>query len=410
MGAEFGTSYSEFLEVVINPSDKKFEKRYNGRTAPAQVLKADALLIKRFLDEATTNGLGAGAAKTSASYLAGISRKFPDLKKMDTVSAGSAFSDIRQNMKPNSARRAMGILKQFIRWMNDEKINTKVDLGKLLKIKLPKPDTGTKRASDMLSGKEITKLIESAGNDRDRALIAMIFEGSLRPIEAATATWGDLNFDQYGAQFTTNKKTGIPRYIRLIMSAPYLLKWKNNYPLPINNDSSIFVSFKTPHQELTRGGLYYIFMDILKKSGIKKKISPYYLRHSRITSMSRDQIPDNIIKLQAWGSQRSNQLATYSHLVNSDMDAVLLTRAGIITDGEKKDESLKPRQCPHCGKVHTPTTRFCDDCGQGLIEEARTQVQQERGAIRAAGAEYVRADEVTLIVQKAVEAALAGKK
>lgn len=371
MGAEFGTSYSEFLEVVINPSAKKFRKRYKGKTSPAPVLKADALLIKRFLDEATIDGLGAGAAKTSASYLAGISRKFPDLQKMDTTRAGAAFSDIRQSMKPNSGRRAMGILKQFIRWMNEKNINTKIDLTRLLKIKLPKPDFTTKRASDMLSGKEITQLIEAAGNDRDRALIAMIFEGSLRPIEASAAVWGDLNFDKYGCQFTTSKKTGKPRYIRLIMAAPYLLKMKNNYPLPLTNDSPLFVSFKSPHQALSRGGIYVVFMDILKKSGITKKISPYYLRHSRITAMSRDQIPDNIIKLQAWGSQRSNMLGTYSHLVNSDMDSVLLTRAGIITEDEKnKDESLKPRQCPHCGKVHTPTTRFCDECGAGLTKEA----------------------------------------
>jgi len=206
-------------------------------------------------------------------------------------------------------------------------------------------------------------------------MIAMMFEGSLRPIEVSEATWEDLNFDKFGAQFTTSKKTGKPRYIRLIMSAPYLLAWKNRSPMSVSGDSPIFVSFKTPHQQLTRGGIYANFMIILKKSEIKKKISPYYLRHSRITAMSRDQIPDNIIKLQAWGSQSTNMLATYSHLVNTDVDKILLTRAGIITDDLKKDETLKPRQCPHCGKVHTPTTRFCDDCGTSLTEEARHSIQ-----------------------------------
>lgn len=370
MGAEYGTSYIEFLEVAINPSDKKFEKRYQGRQLPGSILKADALLIKRFLDEAVMNGLTPATAKTSASYLAGISRVSPGLEGMDTTGAGLAISNIRQNMKPNSARRAMGILKQFIRWMNDEQINTGIDLSKLQKIKPPRADTATKRASDMLSGDEIMKLIETAGNDRDRAMIAMIFEGSLRPVEASTAVWGDLNFDKYGCQFTTNKKTGKPRYIRLIMAAPYLLAWKNRYMLPITNESPIFISFKTPHQQLTRGGIYYIFMDILKRSGISKKISPYYLRHSRITAMIADGIPDSIVKKQAWGDLRSNQLATYAHLTDTDVDRILLTRAGIITADEKKDESLKSRQCPHCGKIHTPTTKFCDECGTPLTKDA----------------------------------------
>lgn len=381
MGAEFGLSYNEFLEAVINPSDKKFTKRYNGRQRPGAIRKDDAVLIKRYLDECVTNGLSQGSAKTSASYLASVARQCPGLQTMDTPSAQAALSHIRQNMKPNSARRAFGIFRGFIRWMHDEKVNTGIDMNKIQKVKSPKPDLTTKKASDMLSGEEITKLIEAAGNDRDRAMIAMMFEGSLRPVEVSAAIWGDLNFDKYGCQFTTSKKTGKPRYIRLIMAAPYLLAWKNRSPTPVSGDDPIFVSFKSPHQQLTRGGIYANFMFILKKSGIKKKVSPYCLRHSRITAMIRDEIPDSIVKKQAWGSLSSNMLATYAHLIDTDVDRVLLTRAGIITDAEKKDDSLKPRQCPICGKIHTPTSRFCDECGTSLTEEARQTVDSASKAI-----------------------------
>ena len=403
---EFGLSYTEFLKSAINPSDENFDKRYCKRKRPGVISEADAALIKKYLDESVTNGLTEASAKTSASYLAGVARQRPGFQTMDTSAAQAALTYIRQNMKANSARRAFGIVRGFIRWINDEKINTGIDLQKIQKVKTPKPDLTTKKASDMLSGNEITRLIEAAGNDRDKAMIATMFEGSLRPIEVSAAMWEDLNFDKYGCQFTTSKKTGKARYIRLIMAAPYLLAWKNRSPMPVTGDAPIFVSFKTPHQQLTRGGIYANFMIILKKSGIKKNISPYYLRHSRITAMSRDQIPDNIIKLQAWGSQSTNMLATYSHLVNTDVDKILLTRAGIITDDEKQqDESLKPRQCSHCGKVHTPTTKFCDDCGEPLTKAARSQVSQERGAIRAAGAEYVRVDDVQKMISDALQAA-----
>jgi site-specific recombinase XerD len=372
----FGSTYTEFLEAAATPNQKKYEQRYKGRWSPAPILKNDAEIIKTYLDECVTNGLAVASAKTSASYLCVVSRQFPDFKKMDTKIAGSAFSALRSGMKPNSARRAMSIFKLFIRWMHDERVNTRIDLTKIGKIKPPAPEYETKKASNMLSGKEISLLIETAWNDRDRALIAMIFEGSLRPSEAVSATWGDLNFDQYGAQFTTSKKTGKPRYIRLIMAAPYLLKLKNNYHGIITNDSPIFVSFKKPHAPLTVLGLQTTFSQILKKSGIAKKVSPYYLRHSRITSMIADEIPDSVVKLQAWGSLSTNMLATYAHLQNSDIDKILLSRAGIVTEPEKvKDESLKPRQCPHCGKVHAPTTKFCDECGTGLTEEIRQSLE-----------------------------------
>lgn len=386
---EFGLSYTEFLESAINPSDEKFTKRYCKRKRPGAIPEADAALIKKYLEESVTNGLTEASAKTSASYLAGVARQRPGFQTMDTSAAQAALTYIRQNMKPNSARRAFGIMRGFIRWMSDEKINTGIDLTKIQKVKTPKPDLTTKKASDMLSGKEITRLIEAAGNDRDKAMIAMMFEGSLRPIEVSAAIWEDLNFDKYGCQFTTSKKTGKARYIRLIMAAPYLLAWKNRCPTPTAGDAPIFTSFKTPHQQLTRGGIYANFMIILKKSGIKKSISPYYLRHSRITAMIADGIPDSIVKKQAWGSLSSNMLATYAHLTDVDVDKILLTRAGIITDELKKDESLKPRQCPHCGKVHTPTTRFCDDCGTSLTEEALMQVQSDEARLTEEYKEYL---------------------
>lgn len=374
----YGASYKEFLEAATTPGLKKYKDRYNGRPKPARVLKSDADLVKKYLDECETNGLGQATLKTSASYLCVASRVSPGFLDMDTNQAGTIFSMIRQEMKPNSARRAMSIFRGFLRWMNEEKINTKIDLMKIQKIKFPKPDTSTKLASDMLTGKEIGLLIASAETDRDKALIAMVYEGCLRPIEAVEATWADLNFDKHGAQFTTSKKTGIPRYIRLIMSAPYLLKWKNNYPGKITNGSKIFVSKYSPHDPITRPTVKSTFDVLLRKSGIKKKVTPYYLRHSRITQMQDDEIPDSVIKLQAWGNQRTNQLATYSHIGNKSVDRILLTRAGIITDTEQaKDESLKPRQCPHCGKVHAPTTNFCDECGTALSGEAIALVQSD---------------------------------
>jgi len=69
-------------------------------------------------------------------------------------------------------------------------------------------------------------------------------------------------------------------------------------------------------------------------------------------------------------------MGTYTHLSNADIDRVMLTRAGITTIETKKDESLKPLQCSHCGKVHEPTAKFCIECGTPLTKEAK-KVQSE---------------------------------
>jgi uncharacterized paraquat-inducible protein A len=104
-------------------------------------------------------------------------------------------------------------------------------------------------------------------------------------------------------------------------------------------------------------------------------------------------------------------LATYAHLDGTYVDGVMLERAGIVqTEKKKKSDSLKAEQCPHCHTINPPGAQFCTVCGRGLTEEAITQIEQERGAIRAAGAEYIKLSDVQEYVNKAVKEALAGKK
>ncbi len=42
----YGASYKEFLEAAITPGLEKYQKRYNGRPKPEQVLKSDADIIE----------------------------------------------------------------------------------------------------------------------------------------------------------------------------------------------------------------------------------------------------------------------------------------------------------------------------------------------------------------------------
>jgi integrase len=380
--ASFGLQYSEYLEIASHPNSEGYRQRYRGRDPPDPVRVKDAAIIRQYLDERTAQGMGAGTAKVVATYLCMIARKFPGYDTMDNGTVNRAFQYLR-SMKQNTQRRAIPLFKNFIRWMNEEKVNAVLDISRISKIKTPGLDTETKKASDMLNGDEIRRLIDVAGNERDRALIAFLFEGALRPIEASAATWGDLQFDQYGASFSTSKKTGKSRYIRLIWSGSLLKAWANKYPGEPKGNNPVFVSAKTPQilKQIEVTTIRSLFYSLLKKAGIDKKISPYHLRHSRITSMMADEIPESVIKMQAWGSMKSNMLATYAHITNKDIDRILLTRAGIITNDKDKPDELRARQCPTCGKVHGPTTKFCDECGTSLAQEFQQNIQAKTQAI-----------------------------
>ncbi len=50
----------------------------------------------------------------------------------------------------------------------------------------------------------------------------MLYEGGFRVGIIGTMRWGDVKFDRYGVIVNVNFKTGIPRYVRIIMGKEYL--------------------------------------------------------------------------------------------------------------------------------------------------------------------------------------------
>jgi len=370
--AYYGKEVEEYLNAALNPQS------YRNHPVPLALREQDRQIISDYMAEKVS--LKPGTAKVIATYLVMLSRDLPcPLSEIDTKQMLQYISRTNEKLKPNTRRRYYPLLKSFLSWMIAEGINTKIKIDKISpNLKAPALDLSARKASMMLSGDDIKKLIEAGHTSRDRAIVAMMYEGSLRPIEIISALWGDLNFDKFGAQFNTNEKTGKSRYIRLIMSAPYLLQWKNDHPKPDPN-MPIFTNERSAGtiKPITQSGLKNLIYGLGREVLPEKGIFPYLLRHSRITSLIADEVSESIVSKQAWGNVNSRMLGTYTHLSDTDVDRVMLSRAGITTKETKKDESLKPRQCPHCGKVNTPTSRFCDDCGTSLTEEAKEQVQSD---------------------------------
>jgi integrase/recombinase XerD len=362
----YGKDVEEYLAAAVNPQPLR------GRTvSPKSLRERDRKIISDYMAERVS--LKPGTAKVISTFLVMLCRDLPvPLSEIDTKMMLQYISRINEKLKPNTRRRFFPILKSFLSWIGSEGLNTRLNIDKInSNLKSPTLDLSGRKPSMMLSGEDIKKMIEGAHTSRDRAIIAMMYEGSLRPIEVITATWDNLNFDKFGAQFNTSEKTGKTRYIRLIMSAPYLLQWKNDHP-KADPGMPIFVSLKSARiiTPLTQSGLKHLIYALGRETLPDKEIFPYLLRHSRITSLIADEVPESIVKKQGWGSVNSRMLATYTHLSDADVDRVMLSRAGITTVETKKDESLKPRQCSHCGTVNTPTAKFCDECGTPLTKEA----------------------------------------
>jgi len=299
--------------------------------------------------------------------------------------------------KQNSKRGLLVELKRYLRWRCEN--GSTMPLEKIERIQVPPVDRHTKNPDQMVTKAEYEELIEAARHPRDRAVIAMLYEGGFRPVELVRLTWGAVKFDRYGCLVTTSEKTGTPRTVRLIASAGYLAQWREQYPVqPIDKGSSVFVRWRTrPHTPLKSKGLAKLLKRVVEAAGTRW-ITLYLFRHTSVTNMLNDEIPESVIKLQHWGSLSTIMLSTYGHLTTKHQDDILLARAGIKQRDKMASQRLNPCQCPKCLRVSPPTFEFCPNCGCPLTDEAMRA--QEAAVVELWGNSEVMAEATRRLAEK----------
>lgn len=351
------------------------------KVAAGLITQSDAdLILEHLYERQAQRGISDETVRTSASYIALLRNHTPEFEQCTTADVMKAVAAIRRlHLRPNTERKYILHIKQFFAWL-DERGIAEVDVSKIDKVKVPPADWITKTAEEMLTIDEVQRIIRACRTSRDRAMLAMIYEGALRPVEITGAQWRQLEFDRYGAKFVTDGKTGKRRHIRLLMSAQYLAAWQADYPGGASPDAPIFVRLRGSPAKMTRGAMRKVIERAAKRAGVEKPIHPYLFRHSRITHWVETGLSESVIKLQSWGNLKSPMLATYAHVSDAAIDKAVLEHAG-IRQHEDSQEMPKPIQCPQCDTVNAPNSPACYVCGCPLTRDAKYTVEMLLAAL-----------------------------
>ena len=359
------TSLDHALEKgIILPSDAAFIQEYIGELQASRNISVGRKNKIVFTLVGWRRFIGPFEHLTIAEIYDGISKL-----KTGTSTRGEPF-------KQNTLRDFGTIFKAFALWMIENNYSTLPE-SKIRKLRSPKKDTMTKTAADLLTPQEITTMVEVCSRSIDRAIIMMLYEGGFRIGELGALKWGDLKFDEFGIIVNVRFKTEKPRYLRLVMAREHLAKWRSDYPFKPEGENLVFVTErKTP---LTHASIQKQLKRIADRAKIDKHVTPHIFRHSRITHMIKEGIPDSIIKLMMWGSISSVMFDTYAHLVGADVDAAILKSYGITApNGEKpKDSRLEPHQCEYCCTVNAPVSKYCSQCGRPLDPATAMKLQEK---------------------------------
>jgi integrase/recombinase XerD len=242
---------------------------------------------------------------------------------------------------------------------------------------------------DIFTREEVLKMIESAMHPMDKALIAALYETGCRIGELANLQNKDVHFDNYGAIFIVNGKTGM-RHVRAIFSAPYLSAWLDFHPKKLNPNAPFWIRLggngktngleSNTCRQLLYPALTMRIKRIAKRAGIQKRVYNHLFRHTSATEKSRILTDSMMDEYFGW-IQGSGMTRIYVHRSGKNLDDALLKAHGLVKDNTPQDKDLAPIKCPRCGTVNGATGKFCYKCGAALDFVTAINVDKERGSL-----------------------------
>ena len=230
---------------------------------------------------------------------------------------------------------------------------------------------------DILTEEEILKMIEAAGNLRDKAIIALLYDSGIRVGELLSLKKKSAELNSEPGHIVVDGKTGM-RKIPILFSAPYLSNYlelvKGKKP-----DEYLWTgigSWTSTNRLVDGAAIRKLLRNAAKKAGIEKRIYPHLFRHSRATYYANRLTEQQLKALFGWTGD-SRMVSTYVHMSGRDIDDAVMQ-----TYGKRPKEMAAPvlteRICPRCRYANGIDFLHCKRCGAAL--ETGTLMKEEQVA------------------------------
>jgi site-specific recombinase XerD len=291
---------------------------------------------------------------------------------------------------PISRKKIKQTLRAFYKWLFKSnaypEIVAWIEVDRVASIKLPE---------ELLNEEEIAKLLENCKNQRDKAVVALLFDTGMRIGELLNLKIKDIVLNKDNPSYAiVDGKTG-KRRVTLVFSVPYLVNYLNNEPRTSKPESSLFItSSKNP---LDYDNVRKLLHDLKERTGIKKRLHPHLFRHSRASIYANTMTEQQLKKYFGWAGG-SQMAAVYVHLSGKDVDDAVLKANGIIDEkGIKVQPKLINKACYKCHQINEATAKYCSNCGSQLD---MTPVEQMENLERISGEIDTIKEAMTLLLSK----------
>lgn len=358
--------------------------------------------LRRFADESIAQGTSQASAYRYTSNMKLVAhwlgKPFESAARQDVL---RVVGHVETNGYSESTKAGIKVaIKKFFKWLRGTE-DYPIEV-RWIKASLRR---GTRKIpEELITEEDARKMMEAAGNSRDRALIAVLFDSGCRIGEVGKLKVKHVQFDKFGAVIVVHGKTGMRR-VRLVPSVPSLAQWMSFHPARSNPEAPLWVSFQDRFSVrcLTYPGARNMVYKLRRKAGIKKRIHPHLFRHSSATFWA-DKLTEAQMNERFGWVQGSAQSATYVHLSGRQVDDSILRTYGLKRDEDNDGPKFVPRECLRCHTQNETTAKFCASCGMAFDPIAATERDKELETWNARMNKLIRDPEVqSLLLSKLQE-------
>jgi len=171
--------------------------------------------------------------------------------------------------------------------------------------------TPEKNLKDVLTIEEWERLINSRMTVRDRALLAMMYDGYHRPGEVLTLKWSDLHIDSSGElEYQITFKTEKTRTIVQKAGTTEILEiWRRECSATLDDATPIFPDPNGNHYQ-TITTITKLFKKLKDQTGIRN-LMPSSIRNTAMKHDADAGLPVSYICLRAWGEPYNPMINLY---------------------------------------------------------------------------------------------------
>lgn len=190
------------------------------------------------------------------------------------------------------------------------------------RIRMPRPKRRL-LPSELLDEGDITKMLMGSRSGRDMAIIGLLWDAGLRPIELLTMKLSSIDFTHRPAHITVGGKNGD----RTIPISDWVARLLLNYvdSTPRIGDGWLWLGGRKNYGRMSNEALLKMLRMNARKVGIEKPIYVYAFRHSSASRDAGNGYTEMQMDLKYGWVFRSEMPSTYIHL-NPDVLDGLVTK------------------------------------------------------------------------------------